>query len=372
MYRGVALLLAFGFASASSPPSPQNLMKDAMEAQRVGNYDLAIHDYQSILASFPNIPEIRSNLGAAYAGSGRYSDAIGEYRRALKLKANLQVQLNLALAYYKLGDLEHAVQNLKDVHAKDPHNQQALTLLADCDLQLGQNPAVVDLLTGAQKADPNNPTFNYLLGTALVRNGQSAKGQLLVDTILRNGDSAEARMLMGTTKYMAKDFAGALAEFQQAVNLNSNLPDLFSYYGMALLVTGDQAGAKKAFERELQTDPNNFQSNLRMGVLLRQDEDNENALKYLKHALQIRPGDPGVRYQIASLELAAGQTELACHHLELLTKDSPEFLEAHVSLATAYFRLKKKANGERERAIVSKLNAARRETNEVAAKAPHD
>jgi tetratricopeptide (TPR) repeat protein len=368
MCRVVVFLLAMSCAYASAASSPQELMKQAMEAQRDGNYEIAIRNYKEILAAYPNIPEIRSNLGAAYAGAGHYTEAIAEYQRSLKLKPNPQVHLNLALAYYKLGDLSSAVENLKAVHGKDPQNLQTLTLLSDCYLQLGQNKEVIELLTSVQKANPDNPTFNYLLGTALVRSGKVAEGQLMVDQILKNGNSAEAHMLMGTTKYMVKDFAGALAEFQQAVNLNANLPDLYSYYGMALMVTGDQAGARKAFERELQADPNNFESNLQMGVVLRQDEENEQALQYLKRALQVRPGDPGVRYQIASLELASGQVEQACRDLELLTKDSPEFLEAHVSLATVYFRQKRKADGDRERAIVAKLNAARQETNEVAAK----
>ncbi len=345
-------------------------MKLAVQAQQAGNYEAAIENYKEILTLYPNIPEIRSNLGAAYAGAGRYAEAITEYQRSLKLKPNAQVRLNLALAYYKLGDLAATVLNLKLVRTQDPRNLQVLTVLSDCYLQLGQNKEVVELLTAPHKADPANTTFNYLLGTALVRNGQAAEGQLLVDTILRNGNSAEAHMLMGTTKYMVKDFTGALAEFQEATTLNPDLPGLYSYYGMALLVTGDQAGAKKAFERELHSDPNNFESNLRMGVLLRQDEDNENALKYFKHALQVRPGDPGVRYQIASLELAVGQVEQACHDLESLTKDSPQFLEAHVSLATVYFRQKRKVDGNRERAIVAKLNAAQQQNAELASKAP--
>src|SRR2546426_7028141 len=33
---------------------------------------------------------------------------------------------------------------------------------------------------------------------ALVRDGQSDKGQVLIDRILKNGDSAEARLLLGT------------------------------------------------------------------------------------------------------------------------------------------------------------------------------
>ena len=138
---------------------------------------------------------------------------------------------------------------------------------------------------------------------------------------------------------------------------------------MALLSTGDPAAAKDAFARELKINPNNFDANLQMGLLSRQDEQNDQALKYLQHALQIRPGDPGVRYQIALVEISAGQLAGASRDLESLIKDSPNFLEAHVSLATVYFRQKRKADGERERAIVAKLNAAKRAQTEIAAQA---
>ncbi len=108
--------------------------------------------------------------------------------------------------------------------------------------------------------------------------------------------------------------------------------------------------------------PNNFESNLRLGVIFRNDENYDAALKYLHRALQIRPADPGVRYQIASIEVSRDQLDAACRDLEALVKDSPDFMEAHVSLATVYFRQKRKADGERERAIYAKLNAQRRQS----------
>jgi len=43
--------------------------------------------------------------------------------------------------------------------------------------------------------------------------------------------------------------------------------------------------------------------------------------------------------------------------LELIVKEAPGFTSAHVTLATVYYRLKRKADGDRERAIVQKLNA---------------
>ena len=50
-------------------------------------------------------------------------------------------------------------------------------------------------------------------------------------------------------------------------------------------------------------------------------------------------------------------SDRACATLEKVVKQSPQFLEAHVSLAQVYYRLKRKADGDRERAIVQKLKA---------------
>jgi len=54
--------------------------------------------------------------------------------------------------------------------------------------------------------------------------------------------------------------------------------------------------------------------------------------------------------------------------LESIVKESPQFVEAHVSLATVYYRLKRKADGDREREIVKTLNAAA-QANQPGAKA---
>ena len=43
--------------------------------------------------------------------------------------------------------------------------------------------------------------------------------------------------------------------------------------------------------------------------------------------------------------------------LEGLIKESPQFLEAHVSLALTYYKLKRPEDSKRERAIVQKLTA---------------
>ena len=358
----LAVLLCVPGLKAQSDQT-ENLLKQAIALHQAGDVESAIPKYEAYLKARPGSMLALANLGAAYAHVGRYEDAISEYKKALAAQpANAQpgdarIELNLALAYYKSGQIDNAANTLQQVRQSSQGDARATLLLADCWLAMGKNKEVIDLMSPVAEREPDNLAVAYLLGTALVRDNQIARGQVVIDKILRNGDSAEARLLLGTTKLGAMDFAGALQDLTKAVELNPKLPDVYSYYGLALLRTGDAAGAENAFKKELASNPNDFNANLQMGVLLKQDEDYAGALKYLRHSLDIRPGDLAVRYQIASIDFAQGGTEQARKELESIVKESPKFTEAHVTLATVYYRLKRKADGDRERAILQKLNA---------------
>jgi tetratricopeptide (TPR) repeat protein len=336
----------------------EDILKQAIALHQAGNVEAAIPKYEAYLKLRPGSMLALANLGAAYAHIGRYEDAIAEYKQALAAQpGNSPIELNLALAYYKSGRTEDAAAALQKVRKAAPEDPRAPLLLADCWLAMGRNKDVIDLISAIAERQPDDLAVAYLLGTALVRDNQVARGQVIIDKILRNGDSAEARLLLGTTKLGAMDFPGALQDLTKAVELNPKLPDVYSYYGLSLLRTGDAAGAQAAFTKELASNPNDFNANLQMGVLLKQDENYEGALKYLRHALDVRPGDLAVRYQIASIHFAQGATEKARGELESIVKESPKFTEAHVTLATVYYRLKRKQDGDREKSIVATLTA---------------
>lgn len=356
MFRFVCAALWLAFSAQGQDSSPRTLLQHALELQQKGDTGGAIAAYQEFLKQRPEVYQVRSNLGAALVQAGRYDEAIAQYRQALAAEpGNPGIGLNLALAYYKAGQINEAAGELTRLHAAQPANRQITLLDADCQLRLGNNQRVIDLLTPLQSGAEDGPAVDYMLGTALVRDQQPARGQLIIDRILKRGDSAEARLLMGATKSYAMDFAGALEDLTQAVKLNPKLPDVYSYYGMALLTTGDQAGAAEAFRKELATNPNDFTANLQLGALLRGDQKTEEALPYIERALRVRPGDPGVRFQLASIEIARNQLHEARQQLEGIVKDHPKFTEAHVALAGLYYRLKQKAEGDRERATVRQL-----------------
>lgn len=342
----------------SHSQSPQELVQDAQQKQRAGDLEGAAAEYRQFLKSHPEATAIHSNLGAALAGLGLFEEAISEYKIALKQSPDLvAARLNLALCYYKMGRIEDAAAELEKVRAMSPENLQAVLLLGDCYMGLGRESDVIRVLEPQEEKHPDDLAIAYLLGTAYIREKRVQEGQVLVDRILRNGDSAEAHLMLGTAKMGAQDFAGARDEFAKAVALDPNLPEVHVLYAKALMLTGDSDLSAKEFEAELRVDPFNFDANLQLGALAKQEQNYEQAKKYFMRAEETRPGDPGVRYQLALLDVDEGALDRARETLEGLVKESPQFLEAHVTLALVYYRLKRPEDSKREREIVQKLTA---------------
>ena len=264
----VALLVA-PVAAAPPPEDARAALARALALHQAGKLEGAVAAYRESLALAPSV-EARSNLGAALAALGRYEEAIEAYRGALGMAPeDGRIRYNLALAYYKSADLPRAAEELEALHAKQPGDVRAILLLADCRLQLGEPAAVEALLRPLAAARPDDRAVTYMLGMALVRNGKVQEGQRLVETLLRDGDSAEAQYLVGSAAFMAGDYPQAVERFSSALQKNPKLPSLRSYYGRALLFTGDADGAEQAFREALAESPNDYEANYFLGSVPR-------------------------------------------------------------------------------------------------------
>jgi tetratricopeptide (TPR) repeat protein len=196
-----------------------------------------------------------------------------------------------------------------------------------------------------------------MIGTALMRDRQTERGQRVLDRILRNGDSAEAHLVLAIASREATDDIAAEKELRRALELNPALPTANAILGEVLVKMGDAPGAMEALRRELAVNPNHFDAHLLLALLLRQDSRNDEARAHVEKALTLRPGDPGALYQLALVQIASGELEPARKTLEPLVRESPGFTEAHVSLAMVYYRLGRREDGHREQAIVQRLKA---------------
>jgi tetratricopeptide (TPR) repeat protein len=229
-------------------------------------------------------------------------------------------------------------------------------ILADCQVRLGEYKKAIELLSPLEATYGGDRAFAYLLGNALISDNQIPKGQALIDRVFRGEDSAEARLLIGSILLLADDKHVAVKEFERAIELNPKLPSLHAWYGRALMRLGDSEGAVVAFKRELAGNPNDYEANLYLGILLKRDKLLDEAFDPLSRAARLRPRDSYSRFHLASLHAARGKPGEALPLLEAVAKEYPDYVEARVLLASVYYRLNRKADGDRERAIVQKLN----------------
>ena len=343
--------------------SQQQALKRAVELHQSGHYAEAITEYQAYLKAHPEAVAVRSNLGAALAHEGRYTEAIEEYKQALTAEpTNYGVRFNLALAYYKMNEVDQAVKEFEAVYAiqpaSDPEHRRLLLLLSECYLRGGEDTKVIALLDPLADTDPNDLALAYLLGTALLHQGQDQRGALMIERILRNGDTAEAHMLMAFTRMKADDKKGATEEVDRAIALNPNLPEAYNLRGRLFLGVADLDNAEAAFRKALTLDPTAFEPLLWLGTLLREEGKLPEARSRLEQANQLRPKEIRVRYQLALLRSDEGDDKGAAELLQALIKDAPEYTEAHRSLSTIYFRLGRVAEGRQERKTAEEMDAA--------------
>src|SRR5215470_8787784 len=150
--------LLAGAASAQDPAATvERDFERATQLHQSGDLQGAVRAYLAILATHPARVDVRSNLGAAYAGLGQYEEAIDQYKRALAVDAaNHAVRFNLAMAYYKAAWFTEAATELERFIAAVPDSPQtanARIVLADCQVRLGDYKKVIDELSPVAEAD---------------------------------------------------------------------------------------------------------------------------------------------------------------------------------------------------------------------------
>ena len=355
----LALSLAASLAGAQAAgPDPDELFAKAVALHQSGDTLGAIQYYEAVLAKQPDRVEVLSNLGAAFMKLGRFEDAIAQYRKALAVRPDIVgVRLNLGLAYYKADRLDEAAPEFQAVLESDPKHKAATLLLADCRLRTGEWQQVVDLLTPLEAELGDDRLFAYLFGTALLETNQLERGQQVIDRLFRAGESAEGHLLLGVQYLRQGQALKAVPEIEKAVAMNPSLPGIHALYARALRHNHDHAQAAVEYRKELERNPNDFESNLWLGILRTESNQLDEALEYLKRAGRLRPHDPAVAYGLGRVHLAAGRPEEARVALERLVEAAPSYQQGHVLLATAYYRLNLREKGDEQRKVVEKLRA---------------
>lgn len=357
---GLLMQAASGQTARQPAADAESLVRDGAAAQQHGDLKAAIDDFRKALALNPEMIQARASLGEALAAAGQMNEAIENDARVLEADPqNDEVRMNLAMAYYRTGDWNHARLQLEKLHAARPADINRTTLLAYTYNKLDRPGDAVALLRPLERDHAGSFQFEYVYAFALIASGNLDEGLPRMEKLAKENNSAEAWLAAGSGRFYRKEMEMAQADLDAAIAMNPKLPGVQSLDGQARYGHGDVEGAVVAFHAALREDPKDFMANLYLGTIRLEQRNLDEAQPLLELALQLRPNWPFARLQMAKLNELKGRLQQAEDILEDLERSDPNWIEPHVALAAIYYRLKRPADGAREREIVQRLEAER-------------
>lgn len=171
--------------------------------------------------------------GEAYIKSGKYQEAIIEFRNAI------EIDPRFASAHYQLGNAYLAVNN-PDAAARE--------------------------LTETVTLEPSNSQAQLQLAALLLNRGQLDQAQSTAQKVLATEPgNARAHAILAENLTLKRDFAGAIREFQQAVKLEPQRIENYGALGAAFRAAGRLPEAEDAYWKAVQMNPKSSPAQVALG-----------------------------------------------------------------------------------------------------------
>lgn len=163
--------------------------------------DLAEHKFLRALALRPNYSEARNDLGVLYLETGRWDNAIQQFKAVkddLFYPRHNDAQINLGLSYLGKGDLGAALEELSSVRSFDPRNPIATVTIGRVLFAQGKTEQAIQEYRRALVVAPHYANAHFYLGLALMKQSQlSAAREAFREVVKISPDSANGRTALG-------------------------------------------------------------------------------------------------------------------------------------------------------------------------------
>jgi len=354
----ISLVSAFlipGISAAQQAPDPLNQHYSAAQTfQLGGDFDRAEAEYHQVLAL---ALQRMGNLVAAEKNDSE--EAVRLLEDALAADPPYQdARIDLAMVYFRAGQLDKASAQAAQVVKADPRNVRALQLLGNVEFAQGNFSAAAEHLHTALGFQVDFGTA-YSLALAYLSDHKLSETKLLFDELLNDmGSTPELHVLLGRAYRETGYLDEAIREFKKAIELDPHYPRVHYYLALAYLAQGEKERfptARPLFEQELAINPKEFFSTFFLGVIHLEDRDFPAAEEYLKRAVQLQPENPDPLLYLGQEYFETNHPDLAIAALKksiALTTDPAhnhyQVSKAHTMIGQILIKMGKQDEAEAE------------------------
>lgn len=262
----------------------------ALAYLETGNYAAARKHLQAMLER-QDAAELHDLLAEVEEKSGNYVEAANEYERAAHLEPTEQhmfdwgvellmhqtldpaikvfesgveryprsarLLIGLGIALYSRGQYDRSVEALSRATDLEPADPRPYLFLAKMyNISSAEAAAVSDRLRRFAELQPRNPQSLYYYALSLWRGERETKNpaalpqieKLLKESARLDPRFPDAHLQLGILYAERKDYAEAIAEYEQAIRLEPHLADAHYRLGQAYTRRGEKERAQSEFE----------------------------------------------------------------------------------------------------------------------------
>ncbi|MGC9530364.1 MAG: tetratricopeptide repeat protein [Candidatus Bipolaricaulaceae bacterium] len=263
-------------AASLAPDDPQIHYRLAELYRERCLYVQADREYQQALDANPQFAAALIGQGDTAMQMQLYGRAVDRYQAALELQTgSARIQLKLAEAFLKDGQLEQCRPLLEEVLAQDPDSASAQLLMGDLLLAQGDAPGAIDHY---QQVVRSNPTSEVQLKLA---RAYAAAGQL---------EEARDRYEDLTRQF---PYRGAAYEGLGDVLRQLGQPErALEQYRQALPRTFESADKERIAEKIIQLAPEDLETRFKLANYYQESYKYDAAIRQYEEILARDPGNP--------------------------------------------------------------------------------
>jgi tetratricopeptide (TPR) repeat protein len=351
-FLSVALALALQMSSSAALQH----LHAGVEADKAGQLDSAITEFQKAIDVDPKLAVAFVDLGGVFIEKRDYASAVAPLKRALELNPNIEGGQQL-LGYALLAQ-GFSAEALPHLEKAGDENALGIALL-----DVGRLPDAVAVLQKALIKNPNDPDLLYYYGRA---SGLLSKE--IFDTLeSRFPDSARAHQMMAQDYAALREVPSAEREFNEALRLRPQTPGLHLELGELYARAQQWDKAEEQFKLETEFQPGSAEAMYRLGESQLQLGKFHEARVSLTASDRLRHDMPETLYMLGKAADSDGDEALAQKSwLRVLTldKDSSLAAQAHFGLAGIYRKQGKTTESENEMSMFRRLQAGAAQTED--------
>jgi len=344
-------------------------LRKAEDYLRSKDPDSAAQEFDVVLTLDPKNAEAYANLGVLAYSRNDYRNASQNFRKALTIDPSLtKTQALLGISQQRLGDpsaramLEKSFSTLKD---KQLRLQIGMELAALYDQQ-GDPGGTAAVMRSLVDLDPDNVNVLFM--------AQRVYSELANDTLNKLAILApgSGRMQQVIAEHLVNegDLKGAIEHYRKALQIEPRLPGVHFELGEAILESSpvDAAmlsEAQKELEAAVTIDGDTAKTECEFGSIALSQSQMDQAFAHYRRAYELSPNEVQAQMGLAKLLMMQEKPQEAVQYLRMAVQSDPLNRAAHYQLGTAYRRLQMKELAQKEMHLSQEIKQAKDRVEEL-------